>query len=385
MFRLPAIILAGLLLQACYTIYGPLDTELKRAVQTGDLATVEARLRAGVDPNIPGPSYGDNNRTIMHFAASAGTNNPGEMIELLLAHGGDPNVKTPHLKHTPLHYAGTPEAVHTLMAAGAQLNVRAKDPTRSTPLMMAATSTNGIDRAKALLSYGIDRDQILKAADTAYERVMLRGQILGKHGVADPKAENLGSVAKLHAEAFHAHRAMVDFLAVQVMSEQELAGRYPEISPAMYQSAPAAPTQMVRSSGNVPHRVVPGNGGRYMCPWTSDGVLAPWVDKAINAKMGAAAGSAIGGFLGAQATDNMALVGGLLGAKAGQVSGRALAIKASGGDAYIRDTSDLSFNSLSDMARYVRDKHGNSAHFADAVKAANEIYPGFLKQVRQSR
>ncbi len=58
-------------------------------------------------------------------------------------------------------------------------------------------------------------------------------------------------------------------------------------------SAPqlAAPTRI-----NAPTPIA-GNTGTYMSPFTEDGTVALWVEKGKSAR----AGSAVGGFLGAQA------------------------------------------------------------------------------------
>src|SRR5690554_765973 len=128
------------------------------------------------------------------------------------------------------------------------------------------------------------------------------------------------------------------------------------------------------------------NNGRFMSPFTSDGVLAEWVNLANNANMGATAGSAVGAVAGAYATNKAldfvpfglgGIVGGAAGAKVGKEVGRETAISASGGWEAIRASSDQSFNSLNDMARYLKQKYGSTANFADAVRAATQIYPEF--------
>lgn len=128
------------------------------------------------------------------------------------------------------------------------------------------------------------------------------------------------------------------------------------------------------------------NDGRFMSPFTSDGVLAEWVNLANNANMGATAGSAVGAVAGAYAANKAldfvpfglgGMVGGAAGAKVGKEVGRETAISASGGWEAIRASSDQSFNSLNDMARYLKQKYGSTANFADAVRAATQIYPDF--------
>lgn len=131
--------------------------------------------------------------------------------------------------------------------------------------------------------------------------------------------------------------------------------------------------------------VLDNTRGKYMNPWTSDGVLADWVDKAVNAEMGSAAGSAGGAAAGAYAAKQLGggllgqAVGGALGSKAGEAAGREAAID----EAYIRKTSDQSFRTLEHMARYLEATYSGTRHYQDAIKAANEIYPGLVKKVRQ--
>lgn len=131
----------------------------------------------------------------------------------------------------------------------------------------------------------------------------------------------------------------------------------------------AAPTAIVAP------QPIAGNTGKYMSPYTEDGTVSVWVEKGRSA----GAGSSIGGFLGAQAGQKMAsqipFVGGMLGQAIGEKAGRAVALSMVGGEEFIRANSDLSFNSVQDLAVYMYAK--NSAHkdFAAALKLTQEIYP----------
>jgi len=120
---------------------------------------------------------------------------------------------------------------------------------------------------------------------------------------------------------------------------------------------------------------IQGNSGQYMCPYTSDGVMAKWVDKAVNARLGGSAGSLAGTYIGQKACGQVPLVGGLLGGFVGKAVGRQVAIEASGGKEYIKSTSDLSFNRVDDLAVYLYVKHSSHPHFNDAFRAACDIYP----------
>ena len=136
-----------------------------------------------------------------------------------------------------------------------------------------------------------------------------------------------------------------------------------------YQPQLAAPTAIL-----APQPIV-GNSGKYMSPFTEDGTVAPWVEKG----RAASTGSAVGGFLGAQAgqklAENIPFIGGMIGQAVGESAGRAVAVKMAGGEEFIRANSDLSFNTVQDLAVYMYAT--NSAHkdYAEALKLTQEIYP----------
>ena len=130
-------------------------------------------------------------------------------------------------------------------------------------------------------------------------------------------------------------------------------------------SAPAAPSASL----------IEGNSGRYLSPFTSDGVAAGWVDKAVNASLGSSIGGMAGAYAGQKALEQVPFVGGFLGQKAGSTAGRSIALKAAGGEAYMRETSDISFNDINDMARWLVQTHATHARFAEIMKAAGQIYP----------
>lgn len=124
---------------------------------------------------------------------------------------------------------------------------------------------------------------------------------------------------------------------------------------------------------------VEGNTGKFMSPYTSDGTVSPWVEKAINAKMGATIGATAGVYAGQKLMENVPFFGGLLGQQLGEAAGRKIALEASGGEEFIRSSSDLSFDSIDDMAIYLYVKHSSHPNYQDALAAAQEIYPE-LKQ-----
>ncbi len=129
--------------------------------------------------------------------------------------------------------------------------------------------------------------------------------------------------------------------------------------------------------------VRPDNLGKYLSPYTSDDVLAEWVNSAINANIGATVGTGVGAAAGAyageKALEQIPFVGGFLGgtvgAEMGKSVGRETAISASGGWEAIRASSDRSFDDIHSMARYLKAKYGHTGNFADAMEATRQIYP----------
>lgn len=125
---------------------------------------------------------------------------------------------------------------------------------------------------------------------------------------------------------------------------------------------------------------IPDNSGKYMCPYTQDEVLAEWVDKAVNARLASSIGGTVGAYAGAKALEQIPLVGGILGRKVGEAVARKAAISASGGMEYIKNTSDLSFNSVDNLAVFLYAKYSSNEHYSGAFKATCGIYPELQRQ-----
>jgi len=115
--------------------------------------------------------------------------------------------------------------------------------------------------------------------------------------------------------------------------------------------------------------------GRYLNPYTRDGVVAEWVDKAVNARMGAAVGSSVGAYAGQAMVEQIPVLGGWLGGKVGERAGREIAIQSSGGWEYIRATSDASFDDVNDFAVYLYVSHSEHPHYDDVLRTIKSIYP----------
>lgn len=154
------------------------------------------------------------------------------------------------------------------------------------------------------------------------------------------------------------------FLAILIVTLSGCVGR-PTLKPASQLQAPTP---------------IYGNTGKFMSPYTEDGVLAEWVDNAMKAKAGAQIGSAVGAYAGSKLLEQIPFVGGILGQKVGNKIGREIAIKSAGGMEFITENSDMSFNDLNNLSVYIYVKHSKHEHFKDALGAAQAIYPD-LKQV----
>ena len=120
---------------------------------------------------------------------------------------------------------------------------------------------------------------------------------------------------------------------------------------------------------------IEGNTGKYMAPYTSDDVVAEWATKAISVEAGSKAGEAVGAYAGAKALEQIPFFGSWLGRAAGEKAGRALALSNIGGEEFIKETSDLSFNSTDELAVWMYAKHGLHESYQDVLKAVQTIYP----------
>jgi len=118
-----------------------------------------------------------------------------------------------------------------------------------------------------------------------------------------------------------------------------------------------------------------GNTGRYLSPYTEDGTVALWVEKG----QAAGAGASVGGFVGAQAgaklAENIPFFGAMLGKSLGESAGRAMALQMVGGEAYMRQHSDLSFNSVRELALYMYVKNSSHKDYPKVLELTQQIYP----------
>jgi ankyrin repeat protein len=125
----------------------PREHVLLGAIRRGDLALLESQLREGTPPNV----HAADGTTPLMLAALYGT---PEMVELLLAHGADPNAVDKRGATALVFAAGDARKVEALVACGA--DVKARTSSGNTPLIAAAAHTDNLAVVKLLLDKGAD-------------------------------------------------------------------------------------------------------------------------------------------------------------------------------------------------------------------------------------
>lgn len=120
---------------------------------------------------------------------------------------------------------------------------------------------------------------------------------------------------------------------------------------------------------------IDGTEGKYVLPYTSDGVLTEWVELAIDAGIGEDLGGLVGSLVGRQLVSGIPFIGANIGNNLGESVGRTMAIDAIGGIETLKESSDLSFNSLEEMSRYLYKNHSDHAYYLPAIKATMVFYP----------
>jgi hypothetical protein len=105
--------------------------------------------------------------------------------------------------------------------------------------------------------------------------------------------------------------------------------------------------------------------GEFMVPFTNDGELTEWAEKALNAQGGAAVGekaeSAVGKALGSKIP-----FGGFGGGAAKKKGKQMGAVTAIGGMAFIKKTTDRSLNNADDYIVYLQVQHSRSVKYQKA-------------------
>ncbi len=128
---------------------------------------------------------------------------------------------------------------------------------------------------------------------------------------------------------------------------------------------------------------IPNSSGKYVVPFTADGQLTDWAQKALTAQLGAAAGGVAADKATGAALSQVPL-GGLFAKKAKDKGKELGALAAIGGMEFVRQSSSLSFNNLADYAVYMHQKYSGGMDFSKGLAAAMAIYPDLVKGYESS-
>lgn len=130
---------------------------------------------------------------------------------------------------------------------------------------------------------------------------------------------------------------------------------------------------------------IAGNRGKYKSPFTAKGMVALWAQKAADeADNESTAGADVGSAVGQQVADSaLAFVplglGSMVGRSAGEAAGRAATHKNIDSElpsmAAVTSSSDISFNSVEDLAVYMYVKNSNHRQYAKVLALTQRVYP----------
>ena len=156
---------------------------LRNAVRAGELETAKVLLNRGARQNAEANGGSD-----LSLAAGQGDQ---EMVELLLAHGADPNHDKGRSALTAALLAQEPAVVKRLLDAGARLD-RHLDPGGVPPVVLSAYSEVG-DREiiERMIDKGVDLNVRNELGETVLTWAKKRGfpqvlELLAKHEASDP-------------------------------------------------------------------------------------------------------------------------------------------------------------------------------------------------------
>lgn len=328
-----------------------------------DTSAAEQALKEGADPN----SLRHNGARPLHAAFGGVLNLASDfnqdLFDLLVSYGADVSLSVTQSDDLPpLFIASSYQGVKAVLEAGADINQQnAKGET-----VLHYSLSKSPAAVKLLLDEGadpaIENNEGLSAIEVS--KIQLKTSHKHLQGWLDGKY--IDAAKMMRNRAIRGERVLA-LLEGRDVDEELIARKYPPVEDNRLEIAS--------------QKVINNNSGEYLSPYTSDGVTAEWVNQAINAGIGAqvgtAAGAAAAGVTAQQLSDNFAAVAlvSMAGSAIGEAIGRKAAIEASGGWDHIRETSDMSFSSLNEMARYLRLKHGNDENFKEVLAATRQVYP----------
>jgi hypothetical protein len=115
-------------------------------------------------------------------------------------------------------------------------------------------------------------------------------------------------------------------------------------------------------------------GGQYLCPYTQAGTLTAWAEQA----QAAATGGVAGNVAGEQAANQVAArvpFAGLFKKEIKETAQAQGAAAAAGGWEHIRQTSELSFDKVDDLAVFMHGKYSTMPDYDKALASAMSLYP----------
>lgn len=349
--------------------------ELRPAIESGNYVEVQQALDRGANPNAD--VYGSRPLFDVIYTDEFDP----RMFDILVAGGADPSldINTFAPDRPALFWAQTSEAVRAIVGKGVSPDQR--NGQGQTLLHF----TNNPEVIGALLELGANPELTDPNGRTPKEEKQY--QIDKFLAMTQWRVSN--GAGGYHTFSPEQHNNVIIDMEVGLAvlegretDREKIAALYPLEENPVYIATEKRNSELNAAADRA---VIADNSGRYLSPYTSDGVTAEWVNKAINSQMGATAGSGVGAAAGAyvagKALENVPLIGsilgGVVGAEVGKAVGREAAFEASGGEQYMRETSDMSFDSLPDMARYLRQNYGSDPNYSDVITATTAVYPEF--------
>jgi len=139
--------------------------------------------------------------------------------------------------------------------------------------------------------------------------------------------------------------------------------------------------QTLINAGKIDLRVpdpIDGSDGDYMFPFTKEGSLTSWGEKALTAQAGAQAGD-MAADQGMKVIASSIPFGGLFSGAAKKKAKSAGAVLAIGGWDFIKENTELSFEELSDLSVYMHSKFYGDPNYETALAASMAVYPDLEK------
>lgn len=207
----------------------------------------------------------------------------------------------------------------------------------------------------------------------------------GRHTEIEEKEENRGHL--LHRVDETTGKTEVSKCSLISLPENVLRAITPEAIAAATKRRQATAIQpnFVSPDKIIAPRPIAGSNGSYKSPFTSAGGIAPWAQERKTemdngSDLAASAGGAVGQHIANKALDFVPFgLGGMIGRNAGESAGRAATRKAIEPALptmeVVQATSDISFNTLDELAVYMYAKNSSHPQYARVLALAQRVYP----------